>query len=288
MRSAPLPRRRSCLAVPGASQKMLAKALSLPADELVLDLEDAVPPAGKAEARDRVAGLLADPQWQTRAVAVRINAVGGPWWEADVAAIAAAGHPALTLVIPKVEGAGDLRVVDQMLRAADARQIGIQALIETARGLAGVQAIAAGSERLHSLILGYADLAASLGRPLGTPESWRTAQDMIVIAARASGLQPIDGPCFDLRAEEALAVAAEHARACGFDGKWAIHPAQIDRLNAAFTPGEDEVAQARALIAELKRAERSGAGAAAFDGGMIDEAMRAAALRTLARAGAAP
>lgn len=266
---------------------MLTKALSSPADELVLDLEDAVPPAGKADARDRIAGLLADPPWQVRPIAVRINALGSPWWEADVAAMAAAGHPALTLVIPKVEGAADLTAVDRLLQAASTRQIGIQALVETARGLADVQAIAAASDRLQSLILGYADLAASLGRPLGTPESWRTAQDMIVIAARANGLQPIDGPCFDLRAEEALAVAAEYARGCGFDGKWAIHPAQIDRLNAAFTPDVDEVAQARAVIAELDRAAQSGTGAAAFQGGMIDQAMRAAALRTLARAGTA-
>lgn len=286
----PFTRRRSCLSVSAASEKMLAKALALPADEIVLDLEDSVPPAGKAEARDRVAILLTDAAWQRRTVAVRVNAVDSPWFEADVRAAASAAHPALTLVVPKVESADDLSAVDRLLvlTEADGRRIGLQALIETARGLADVQAIARSSDQLVSLVLGYADLAASLGRPPGPPETWRTAQDTIVLAARANGLQPIDGPHFALGAGSGLEAAADHARQCGFDGKWAIHPAQVDVLDTAFTPTGEEVEQAKALLAELERAESAGAGASAFAGAMIDEAMRASALRTLVRAGVAP
>ena len=192
----------------------------------------------------------------------------------------------MTLVAPKVESTASLEEIDRLLdRLETGRRIGVQALIETGRGLAAVQSIAGASDRLQALILGYADLAASLGRPLDTPGSWRTAQDMVVLAARANGIQPIDGPFFVLHAGDALSDAAKHARRCGFDGKWAIHPSQIETLNAVFTPSEEEVAQARSLIAALDGAQQEGAGAVAFDGSMIDEAMRATAMRTLARAG---
>ena len=287
-----LPRRRACLTVPGASEKMLAKALSLTADEFVLDLEDAVPPADKADARKRVAALLTSAAWRERTVSVRINAIGTPWCREDVLAVVAAAHPSLTLVVPKVESAGDLALMDRLLAETEAAatldtRVGLQALIETAAAVANVQTIAGASPRLQSLIIGYADLASSLGRPAGSQESWRTVQDLVVIAARARGLQPIDGPYFEIKADDTLRQESERARAIGFDGKWAIHPSHIETLNTVFTPSADEIAHARSLIAHLDQTRGAGIGASAFAGGMVDEAMRNAALRTLARAGLA-
>jgi citrate lyase subunit beta / citryl-CoA lyase len=285
----PPTRRRSCLSVPGASEKMLRTALDLPADEIVLDLEDAVAPARKPEARAIVAAALSDGAWRRRTISVRINAPGTPWCHEDVLAVAATGHPALTLVVPKVEDIGDLAFMDRLLAGAEAaapRQatIGLQALIETARGLVNLQAIAGASGRLRALILGYADLASSLGRPAGSEASWRSAQDAIVLAAHANGLEAIDGPCLDLTGNDALRRDSELARQLGFDGKWAIHPSQLETINGIFTPPPEEVEQARALLAHLDQALADGVGASAFAGGMVDEAMRPAALRTLARA----
>jgi citrate lyase subunit beta / citryl-CoA lyase len=277
-------RRRSCLSVPGSSEKMLTKALGLPADELVLDLEDAVAPPDKAEAQARVTALLAAPSWQDRTVAVRINAIGTPWHEQDVSNIVAARHPRLTIVMPKVESPRDMQTVSDLigrLEGASDVQVGLQALVETARGLANVQAIAAASPRLRSLILGYADLASSLGRRAGSDLSWRSAQDAVLLAARANDLQAIDGPYLQVQAGERLRVDAELVRDLGYDGKWVIHPSHIEIVNAAFTPSADEISRARAVIGTLD----AGVGAVAFDGQMTDEAMRAGALRTLALAG---
>lgn len=282
----PLPRRRSCLTVPGASEKMLAKALSVPADEIVLDLEDAVPPAHKAEARQRIAALLASDAWRERTVSVRINAHGSAWWQEDITAIAASGHPRLTLVVPKAEKAADLTGVETMLALSETRaaHVGLQALIETAAGIANLATVAGATGRLQALIVGYADLASSLGRPAGSTASWQTVQDLVLIAARAHGLQAIDGPFFRLNAEAELIAECHRGQAQGFDGKWAIHPAQVETINAVFTPGTEEIAGARALLSRL---QQTGGGAASLDGGMVDEAMRAGALRTLARAGLA-
>jgi len=277
--------RRSCLTVPGSSEKMLAKAASLAADEIVLDLEDSVVASAKGEARDRVAKLLTSDDWQRRRVAVRINAIGSPWWEDDVAAVVAARHPQLSLVVPKVESAATLAELDARLGQAP---LGVQALIESAVGLAYAREIAAAGGRLETLILGYADLAASLGRAADSTQPWLFAQETLLLAARAHGLQAIDGPFFTIGDAAGLRRAADTARQLGFDGKWAIHPGQIAAINTAFTPGEAEVNRARALLAALDDAGARGQGAAAFEGGMIDEAMRAAALRTLARVGVTP
>ena len=274
------PRRRSCLSVPGASDKMLAKALTLDADEIVLDLEDAVPPAEKAAARTRVAAAVASDAWRARTVSVRINGLTTPWGHEDVAAVAKVGADRITLIIPKVEAPSDIAAVAGL--ADDA--IGLQALIETAKGVANASAIAGASPQLQALIVGYADLASSLGRPAGSTASWQTIQDLVVIAARAHGVQPIDGPFFRLDAADRLKDEATRARDQGFEGKWAIHPAQIAAINDAFTPTADEVASARALLDELKR---TGGGASRHNSGMMDEAMRTMAERTLSRAGLA-
>jgi citrate lyase subunit beta/citryl-CoA lyase len=273
---------------------MLAKAPGLAADELVLDLEDAVAPESKDDARSLVVEALATGAFAGRTVAVRVNAPRTPWCHADLVALAGAPRPPLSVVVPKVESAGDLAFVERLLDGAERaagseRPLRVQALIETAAGLARIDESAAATTRLDALILGYADLAASLGR---TPEGardldgWRPAQEALLTAARAHGLQAIDGPYLGVAVDDEFLAAATRARDAGFDGKWAIHPSQIAALNELYTPTQTEVERARAIIAALETAERDhGRGAVAFEGEMLDEAVRVAALRTLSRAG---
>ena len=284
------PARRSCLSVPGSSERKLANAAELPADEVVIDLEDAVAVAAKDEARAATMAALSD--WTGPGVAVRVNGPGTPWCHLDLAAMGALPELPASIVVPKVQSAGDLAFVDRLLDGVEAgtgreRPLRVQALIETAAGLANVQEIAAASPRLDALILGYADLAASLGGARDL-DAWLPAQHALLVAARAHGVQAIDGPYLGVAPDAAFHAAAARACDLGFDGKWAIHPSQVDALNEAFTPHEAEVQRARAIVAALERAEReSGEGAVTLDGEMLDEAVRAAALRVLARAGAA-
>ena len=275
---------------------MLAKAPSRGADEIVIDLEDAVAASAKNEARATVVAALGEPQWHGVRCSVRVNAPRTPWCHDDIAAIASLGHGPASIVVPKVESAGDLAFVERLLDGVEAasgsdRPLRVQALIETAAGVARVQEIAASSPRLDGLILGYADLSASLGRAAGAGaalDSWRAIQDTILLAARTYDLVAIDGPYLGTAVDDAFTAAAERARDMGFDGKWAIHPAQVPALNEIFTPTHEAVQQAQRVIDALEEAERSGgAGAVALDGQMLDEAVRVAALRVLARAGAA-
>lgn len=286
------------MSVPGSSAKMLAKAPTRGADEIIIDLEDAVATSAKDEARATVLEALREPQWQGVHCSVRVNAPRTPWCHADIVALAslgASGSGPASIVVPKVESAGDLAFVERLLDGAEAaagstRPLTVQALIETAAGVSRLAEIAAASPRLDGLILGYADLSASLGRAAGAGaelDSWRAIQDAILVAARTNDLLAIDGPYLGISVDEGFAAAAQRARDMGFDGKWAIHPAQVAALNELFTPSEDEVVHARAVIAALEQAERAGgAGAVALDGQMLDEAVRVAALRVLARAGA--
>jgi citrate lyase subunit beta / citryl-CoA lyase len=283
-------RRRACLVVPAAPAAKLAKGATLGADEVVLDLEDAVLPALKDEARAGVAQALAGG-WAAESVAVRVNAIGTPWCHADLLALAASGRETVTAVLPKVEHADDLAFADRLLAGAEAAAgrttpVRLVALIETAAGLAEAVRIARASERLDALVLGYADLAASLGRPGGG--NWRFAQESVLVAARAAGIQAIDGPHLGTRDDDAFRAAASQARALGYDGKWAIHPAQLDALRDTFTPTEEEVAGAREVLAALERGAGEGAGAVAADGQMLDEALALSARRVLAQAGAEP
>jgi len=281
-------RRRACLVVPAAPAAKLAKGATLLADEVVLDLEDAVVAAVKDEARGAVADALAG-EWAAESVAVRVNAIGSPWCHLDLAALAASGREALTAVLPKVEHPDDLAFADRLLAGAEAAAgrttpVRLLGLIETAAGLAAAAAIARASERLDGLILGYADLAASLGRT--GAQDWRYAQETVLVAARAAGIQAIDGPYLGTRDDEAFRAEVTHARTLGFDGKWAIHPAQLDTLRDAFTPTDDEIADAREVLAALDRAAADGAGAVADGDRMLDEALALSARRVLARAGA--
>jgi citrate lyase subunit beta/citryl-CoA lyase len=276
--------------VPAAPAAKLAKGATLAADEIVVDLEDAVVPAAKDDARAAAAAALAG-EWTAPAVAVRVNAIGSPWCHLDLLALAASGRDALTAVVPKVEHPDDLAFVDRLLAGAEAaagrlRPVRLLALIETAAGLSAAGAIARASARLDGLVLGYADLAASLGRSGGDgSQEWRFAQETVLVAARAAGIQAIDGPHLGVRADDAFRAAVAHARALGFDGKWAIHPAQLEPLRAAFTPTDDELAEARATLAALEAAAATGAGAVAAGDRMLDEALAVSARRVLARAG---
>ena len=283
-------RRRACLVVPAAPAAKLEKGATLVADEVVLDLEDAVVPALKDEARTAVVAAL-DGGWAAESVAVRVNAIGSPWCHSDLAALAASGRDVVTAVLPKVEHAHDLAFADRLLAGAEAAAgrttpVRLLALIETAAGLAAGVEIARASERLDGLVLGYADLAASLGRLGGAgAQDWRYAQESVLVAARAAGIQAIDGPHLATRDDDAFRAGAMHARALGFDGKWAIHPAQLDTLREAFTPTDAEIADAREVLAALDRAAAGGAGAVAAGDQMLDEALALSARRVLARAG---
>ena len=286
--------RRSCLSVPGSSASMLAKAPGRGADEVIIDLEDAVAASAKDDARDTVVATLQDPAYEGVRTAARVNAPRTPWCHADIVAMASLAPGPGSIIVPKVESAGDLAFVDRLLDGVEAAAgtgavpLRVQALIETAAGVARLHEIAGASARLDSLILGYADLSASLGRAAGARaelDSWRAIQDAVLVAARAHDVAAIDGPYLGIKVDEGFTAAAERARDMGFDGKWAIHPAQVAALNELFTPSQEEVEHARAVIDALEEAERSGgAGAVALDGQMLDEAVRVAALRVLARA----
>jgi citrate lyase beta subunit len=265
------------LVVPGSSERMLAKAAVLSADEIVLDLEDAVAVGAKEQARELVLGTLADLD---RRVAVRINEVGSPWVLDDVVALVHSGRPPASFVVPKVESRDDVVFLDRLLAGlgSDTR---LQLLIETATGIRNLDAILTGSDRIEAVILGYADLAASLGSAPYTPDgSWAPYQAAVVSAARAAGVQPVDGPYLALEDAKGLAASIAEAKARGFTGKWAIHPSQVGPAVTAFTPTDQEVEAARAVLAQL---EGSDDGALRLEGQMIDEAVAKAARELLSR-----
>jgi citrate lyase subunit beta/citryl-CoA lyase len=284
--------RRCILSVPAGDDGKVSKALASAADEIVLDLEDAVAVGDKDTAREFLVSTLRDLEpHRTPVLTVRVNAPGSPWCHQDLLALAGLPRPPASVVVPKVEGAGDLAFVDRLLAGAEAALDGparmtVQALIETATGLERVQEIARSSARLASLILGYADLAASLGMtasPSDRLDLWLPAQQALLVAARSAGLQAIDGPHLSVGVDEHFTRDVERARDLGFDGKWAIHPGQLEPIKAAFTPSDTEVAGAREVLAALDRAAEAGSGAVQLNGQMLDEAVAAAARRVLAR-----
>ena len=269
---------------------MLSKALGLPADEIVVDLEDAVAADQKESARDLVAEFLSRERSVVPTVAVRVNALATPWGVRDVLELLRRAEPQIdSLIVPKVERPEDIAEVERLLNAQGepVRDVRLQALVETAAGLLHVAEIAAASTRLEALILGYADLAASLGRARGMtgPGTWLYAQEKVLVAARSYGLQMIDGPYLEIRDDEGLRLWVEHVRALGFDGKWAVHPDQLAVINATFTPMAEEVARAHAILDALDQAEERGA--VELHGEMVDEASRKLARQVIARSRAA-
>lgn len=273
---------------------MLDKARSLPADEIVIDLEDSVTVEHKDEARAAVAAALSEGEWAARSVAVRINQPTTRFCHRDVIEVVGRAGDALScLVVPKVEAADDLRFVDRLLGMVEEetgreRPVAIEALIETAAGLVRVREIAGASDRLDALVVGYADLGASLGRSPAAGEHWAPVLDAVLVAARANGLQAIDGPHLDISDLDGMRAAAARARTLGYDGKWALHPTQVEPLNEIFSPTGEELGRARAVLDALDRAASGeGRGAIMLDGEMIDEASRKRALAVLARGSAA-
>jgi citrate lyase subunit beta/citryl-CoA lyase len=275
-------RRRSALCVPASEPAKVAKALALAVDEVIVDLEDAVAPDAKAAARNTVASLA--PR-DNGAIAVRVNAVGTPWHDEDLR-VCASNEAVSSIVLPKAESVDQLLGVLAAIGAehdapARAGRLRMQTLIETAQGLAEVRSIARCTDRLDALIIGYADLSASLGRSITAP--WNGIQDEVVLAARLGGIQAIDGPLLTVRADDALRDAADTARDLGFDGKWVIHPRQIATVQEAFTPTANEVNEARGILDALDEAIRDGRGAVQWRGRMLDEAVAIAARRVLSR-----
>jgi citrate lyase subunit beta/citryl-CoA lyase len=274
--------RRAVLSVPASEPRKIAKALAAQVDEVVVDLEDAVSVNEKDAARENVRTLAARC---AGLLAVRVNALGTPWADDDVAACVSNPHVD-SIVVPKCEdpaAVADLvRRLDQLESAAGRRRpLLLQALIESPLGIQHVAQVAAATERMAALIIGYADLSASVGRRIDA--SWQFAQDAVLLAARVTGIQAIDGPLLTVAADEALEKAAACAEAMGFDGKWVIHPAQVATVQRAFDPSTEEVAEAREILAVLHSSSMEGRGALQWRGRMLDEAVAARARRTLDR-----
>ena len=276
---------RSCLSVPGSSSRMLAKALTSDADEVVIDLEDAVAVGAKDDARAEMVALLSTAE-DARRIAVRVNAVGTPWCHDDLIALGGLERPPASVVVPKVESAGDIAFVERLLIGVTGLLPGtgirLQALIESASGLVAIDEIAGSGNSLEALILGYADLSASLGRD-PADGCWDPARERLLWAARAHGLRAVDGPHLGIGVDDGFRAGVHAASSSGFDGKWVIHPSQIEAVNTAFSPDATQVDWAERVLAALAAGEQDSLGAVALDGAMLDEAIAVRARRVLAR-----
>ena len=280
---------RSELAVPGSNPQMFEKALRSNADYIFLDCEDAVAPNDKVTARKNIISALRDLDWKAhgKTISVRINGLDTHYMYRDVVDIVEqAGQYLDSILIPKVGVPSDVYVIDCLLSQIEfakdiSNPIAIEALIETALGMANVEAIAKSSPRLEAMHFGVADFAASLRarttvigglNPNYPGDQWHASLQRMLTACRAEGLRAIDGPFGDFNDPEAFRAAAVRAAALGFEGKWAIHPSQIDIANEVMSPPDEEVSRARKILSALREAAEQGRGAAQLDGRMIDAA----------------
>ncbi len=295
--------RRSELSVPGNNDRFIAKAAGSNADLVMLDLEDSVAPDQRYQARQSIISALKQHDWGAKLRAVRINATSSQWFYDDlITVVEAAGDMIDVVILPKVNVPGDVYMLDMLLTQIEAKQrftrpIAIEAQIETAAGMVQVEQIATSSRRLAALIFGPGDFAASLGVPLldiggAVPEYpghiWHAALSRMVVAAKAAGLQAIDGPYGAFADQAGLEHSAMLSRSLGCDGKWAIHPAQIDPINTIFMPSDEAIAHAQAILGRYAAAlDDEGRGAVTLAGAMIDAASLRMAEQVLAKGRAA-
>ncbi len=302
----PIPVRlhRSELCVPGTSPRMLEKAPGLGADVVMLDLEDAVAPDDKPAARENVIAALRELDWSDCTVTLRINGLDTHYCYRDIVdVVEQSGQWLDTVLVPKASCGGDIHLVATLLSQIEdamglTKQIGISALIETAPGMLNLDEIAASCpERMEALIFGVADYAASMQsqtasiggsdanyavitdpgdegseRELHWGDQWHYALARIAVACRANGLRPIDGPFGDFSDPEGYLVAARRATILGFEGKWCIHPSQIELANDVFSPNDRLVSRTRRIIEAMEKAADDGLGAVSLDGRLIDAA----------------
>ncbi len=315
---------RSELAVPGSMTGLFEKAARSHADLVFLDLEDAVAPDDKEQARRNVIAALNDIDWGAKTLSVRINGLDTPYMYRDVIEVVENCPRLDMLLLPKIGVPADVYAVDMLVtqieqaktRAAlrrgqrRAERIAFEVLIETALGMANVEAIAQSSARLEALCFGAGDFAAStrarttiigglhadygvlsdadsLGaRRFLQGDPWHAAQVRLLVACRAYGLRPIDGPYGDFKDAAGFLSAARRVAALGFEGKWAIHPTQIESANEVFSPSSREVEQARRIVEAMTRAAAEGRGAVQVDGRLVDVANIRMAQNLLAKAAA--
>ena len=306
---------RSELAVPGSNPSLFEKAAAGQADIVFLDVEDAVAPDDKEQARRNVITALNEVEWGRKTVMVRINGLDTHFMYRDVVDIVEACPRLDMILIPKVGTAADVYAVDMLVTQIEAakrrtKRIGFEVLIETALGMANVEAIAQSSRRLEAMSFGVADYAASTrarttviggvhpeygvltdrvdgeARAFHWADPWHYAQSRMLVACRAYGLRPVDGPFGDFSDLDGFRAAARRAAVLGFEGKWAIHPSQVAAANEVFTPSEGEVAKARRIVDAMRLAAAEGRGAVSLDGRLIDLASIRMAEALIAKADA--
>lgn len=292
-------RQRSQLAVPASNPRFIEKAAQSAADVIFLDLEDAVAPSEKVAARANAIAALNDIDWGDKTLQVRINGLDTEYMYRDVIDIVEACPRLDMLLIPKVGVPADVYVVDTLVTQIEmtkkrAKRLGFDLLIETALGMSNVEAIAASSSRIEALSFGVGDYGAStrarstyIGgndpdygvltppdaqgqRDFHSGDMWHYAMSRVLVAARAYGLRPIDGPFANFSDPHEYEAVARRAAALGYEGKWAIHPTQIDIANQVFSPSEKEIAYAKRIMEAMAEAQREGRGAVSMDGRLID------------------
>ena len=279
---------------PGSNTKLFAKMAASAADVINMDLEDSVAPSDKATARANIIEAINTIDWGTKTVSVRINSLDTPYWYRDVVDLLEQASERLDMImIPKVGCAEDIYAVDALITAIEAamgrtKKVALEVIIESAAGIANVDAIAAASPRLQAMSLGAADFAASMGMQTtgigGTQENyymlrdgaqhwsdpWHWAQAAIVAACRTNGVLPVDGPFGDFSDDDGYRAQARRSATLGMVGKWAIHTKQIALANEVFTPSEAAVTEAREILAAMEQAKANGEGATVYKGRLVD------------------
>lgn len=304
---------RSELAVPGSNPGMFEKAAKSAADIIFLDLEDAVAPDDKEQARKNIVQGLNEVDWGTKTMMIRINGLDTHYMYRDVVDIVEACPRLDMVLIPKVGVPQDVYAVDMLVTQIEqakkrTKKLGFELLIETALGMANVEAIAQSSKRIEAMSFGVADYAAStrarttviggVNKDYGVltdkdeagkreyfwMDQWHAAQTRMMVACRAYGIRPIDGPFGDFGDPDGYVAAAKRAAVLGYEGKWAIHPSQIELANSVFTPSDAEVTKARRIMEAMAQAAKEGKGAVSLDGRLIDIASIRMAEALLAKA----